>query len=150
MIYFKRIFNKTELNETNYDLIEALIKEVDPNWVLDFSGFDYVFGSNDFWWLEIYDDKQCTKQIGFVAFNITRDVFSVYKRAGLYHLYLLPEYRGLRGGRVIKAVEKIAKDQGATDFTWSAHTGSALEKCFREKHGYKKIECCYQKTFIKV
>lgn len=149
-IYFKRIMHQSQLNEANFELIEKLVAEVDPNWVIDFSGFDYVFLDPSFYWLEIYLSKEEPKQIGFVAFNVGRNIFNVYTRGGLFHMYLLPEYRGLKGGRVIKAVEKIAKDAGAIDFTWSAHVDSAMEKCFRKKHGYKVIECCYTKTFKEV
>lgn len=150
MIYFRRITTKYELTETDLDLIEALIKEVDPYWVLDLSGFEYVLKNPELWYLKIFSDALCSKQIGFVTFCVTKDPFSVYKRGYLYHMYLLPEYRGISGGRVIKEVEKIARNEGAVDFEWSAHVKSVMEKCFREKHGYIKTECRYLKIFKKV
>lgn len=150
MIYFRRIKNKEELTDTDFDFIEALIKEVDPYWVLDLSGVDYVFQNHEFWYLKVYSDAKCIKQIGFVAFTVTKDLFAVYKRGYLYHMYLLPEYRGISGGRVIKEVERIARNDGAVDFEWSAHVGSAMDKCFRGKHGYIKTESRYLKIFKKV
>lgn len=144
-MFFKRVTNYKNLHSDTADLVIDLVKEVDPYWVVDLSGFQCVFQDPDFWWLEIYNNIEERKLIGFVAFTIARDVFQVYKRASLFHMYLKPEHRKFKGGRVIRAVEKICRDQGAINIMWSAHHGSAMEKCFRAKHGYTELE----RTYIK-
>lgn len=144
-MYFKRITRYQNLHSGTDDLVIDLVAEVDPYWIVDLSGFRVIFDNPHFWWLEIYNNTEENKFIGFVAFTIERDPFQVYKRACLFHMYLRPEHRKFKGGRVIRAVEKICKDNQAIDIVWSAHHGSLMEKCFRAKHGYKELE----RTYIK-
>ena len=102
-----------------------LLVNFNKNEINNFTSFLYYF----------YEKKI----IGFISLYIHQYLHHHGATGEIVELVVMPEYRGLRvGDRLLRHVEKIAKEKGLVELEISTSTYRKKAHHFYEAHGYLK------------